>query len=438
MTSQPNHTTTTRRSIRRHFAAAAGIALLLGGGIGILSATADVSGAVIVAGSLAVESSVKKVQHQTGGTVGAVLIRDGQSVMAGDLLLRLDGTVARANLASVLASLDELAARKSRLEAEREDRLDIVFPAAFAMRAGEPEIAALIAGESTQFGLRRNARLGNKAQLAERVSQLREEIRGLNEQTESKSQEIALVERELSSVRDLWAKNLVQIGRLIALERDGVRLTGERGHLIAATAQTRGKITETELQIAQVDQNFRTDVAKEVAEIRARMPDLIEKSVTAENTLKHIDILAPQDGVVHQLAVHTVGGVINPGDVIALIVPVADSLIVEAKVTPHDIDQLQLGQSTVVRFSSLSQRTTPEINGEVFRISADATTDQRTGAAYYTAGIGIPAPELERLGHVKLVPGMPVEAFIRTGERTIFSYFAKPLIDQARRAFREK
>src|SRR5262249_30069885 len=158
----------------------------------------------------------------------------------------------------------------------------------------------------------------------------------------------------------LWAKNLVQISRLTALERDGVRLTGDRGHLIASTAQAKGKIAETELQIAQVDQSFRSDVAKELAEIRGKMPELIEKKVAAENTLKHIDIRAPQDGIVHQLAAHTVGGVINPGDVIMQIVPVADSLIVEAKVAPHDIDQLQLGQPTVVRFPSFSQRTTPE------------------------------------------------------------------------------
>jgi len=438
MTGNSKRSTTPHRSIRRHFLAATAVTLILGGSLGVLAANTELSGAVIAPGTLAVESSVKKVQHQAGGTVGEILVRDGRRVDAGDILLRLDGTVARSNLATVTKSLDEFAARKARLEAERDDGDDIVFPASLRARADDIDLAALIEGERKLFELRRSALLGQKAQLNERVAQLREEIRGLDEQADAKQQEIVLIKRELSAVRDLWDKNLVQINRLTALERDSVRLVGDRGHLIASVAQTRGKITETELQIIQVDQNFRSDVGKDLAEIRAKTSELVEKKVTAEDALKHIDIRSPQSGMVHQLAVHTVGGVINPGDVIMQIVPVADVLIVEAKVAPSDIDQLQPGQVAIVRFSSFSQRTTPEIDGEVFRIAADTTADQRTGATHYTVGIAISAVELSRLGNVKLVPGMPVEVFMRTGDRTMFSYLTKPFVDQAKRAFREK
>jgi HlyD family secretion protein len=293
-------------------------------------------------------------------------------------------------------------------------------------------------GERKLFELRRSARIGQKAQLRQRVAQLEDEIGGLNAQQKAKTAEIALIERELTGVRELWRKKLVQLTRLTALEREATRLDGERAQLMAAMAQAKGKVAETELQILQIDQELSSEVAKEMREIDARIGEFVERKVTAEDQLKRIEIRAPQDGVVHQLTVHTVGGVISSGDPIMLIVPETDSLIVEAKVNPQDIDQLQLGQVALLRFSTFNQRTTPEVYGAVTRISADISTDPRTGLSYYTVRIAMTHEQIAKLGDVKLLPGMPVEAFMQTGDRTVISYLVKPLRDQIVRAFREK
>ena len=230
----------------------------------------------------------------------------------------------------------------------------------------------------------------------------------------------------------------MQIQRVTALERDAARLEGERGQLIATTAQAKGKISEIELQILQIDQDLRSEVAKDLREVQGKIAELVERKVAAEDQLKRIDIRAPQNGMVHQSTVHTVGGVITPGEAIMLIVPEADALTVEAKLAPQDIDQVRVGQTAALRFSAFSQRTTPELAGVVSRVSADLTTDQRTGAAYYVVRITLSESELARLEGLRLVPGMPVEAFIRTGERTVLSYVLKPFTDQITRSFRSR
>ena len=425
-----------QRSLRRHLLIGVLATAIMVIGIGGWAMTTELAGAIIAQGSLVVDSNVKKVQHPTGGIVGELLVRDGDSVKTGDLLVRLDATVARANLGAIVKSLAELYARQARLEAEREGNDKIEIPPELAGRMNDPDYARPMNGERKLFELRVKARDGQQAQLRERVVQMQDEIRGLTEQAEAKEQEIKLIKRELEGVQELFRKNLIQITRLTALERDAARLEGERGRLIAQIASSRGKIAETELQVIQVEQNRQSEVGKEIAEVRAKISELIERRVTAEDQLRRIDLVSPQDGFVHQLAVHTVGGVINAGEAIMLIVPTADRLTVEAKAAPQDIDQVQIGQAAVLRFSNFSVGTTPEINGEVSRVSADTTQDTRTGALYYTVRITVTQEELGRLGHVKLVPGMPVEAFIQTGDRTVLSYLVKPLSDQVMRAFR--
>jgi HlyD family secretion protein len=429
---------TTRRSMHRHIVAAIVIVSVLIVGVGGWGATAVISGAVVASGYLVVDSNVKKVQHLTGGIVGELRVRDGDRVRAGDIVVRLDETVTRANLAIITKGLDELMARKTRLESERDGSDTITFPAQLFAGAGDPDRAAAMDSERKLFNLRKTARSGQKAQLQERIAQLQEEISGLTAQQNAKTKEIGLIERELAGVRELWKQNLVQLNRLTALEREATRLDGERGQLIAAAAQAKGKIAETALQILQIDQDIASDVAKELREVDGKIGEFIERKVAAEDQLKRIDIRAPQDGTVFQLAVHTVGGVITAGDPIMLIVPEADNLSVEAKVNPQDIDQLQLHQKAILRFTAFNARTTPEIEGIVTRISADTSTDQRTGQSYYTVRITMAAEQVERLGNVKLLPGMPVEAFVQTGDRTMLSYLMKPLHDQFVRAFREK
>src|SRR3954465_1949484 len=398
----------TRRSMRSSLLGGTTVACLLTFGVGGWAATTELSGAVIAPGSLVVDSNVKKVQHPTGGVVGELRARDGDKVKAGDIVVRLDETITQANLAIVVKSLNELQSRLARLEAERDNVDTILFPAELLARADDPELARSMTGERNLFEFRKSARAGQKAQLRERIAQLKEEIQGLTGQVAAKKRETELIGQELEGVRDLWRKNLVQIQRVTALERDAARLEGERGQLIASTAQAKGKISEIELQILQIDQDLRSEVAKDLREVQGKIAELVERKVAAEDQLKRIDIRAPQNGMVHQSTVHTVGGVISPGEAIMLIVPEADALTVEAKLAPQDIDQVRVGQTAALRFSAFSQRTTPELNGTVTRVSADLTVDQRSGASYFTVRISLTDEELKHLGWLKLLPGMPV------------------------------
>jgi HlyD family secretion protein len=427
-----------RRSIRKHLIAGLTVVAVLAGGLGGWASTQQISGALIAPGQIVVESNVKKVQHPTGGVVGELRARDGDVVKAGDVVVRLDDTVTKANLAIVTKNLDAAMARAARLEAEQRGLGKINFAPQLLGRASDPDVAAVIASEAKLFEVRVTGRAGQKAQLAERIRQLKEEIEGLSAQERAKEQEIALVQQELAGVRELYDKHLVQISRLTTLERDAARLNGERAQYVASRAQAKGKITETELQIIQIDKDVGSEVSKDLRETNDKIGELIERKVTAEDQLRRVDIRAPQDGVVEQSSVHTVGGVITAGDAIMLIVPQTDDLQVEAKVNPQDIDKLQVGQKTLLRLSAFNQRTTPELNGVVSRVSPDVTTDQRSGQSYYTIRVSMPPEEIARLGDVKLIPGMPVEAFVQTGERTLLSYLMKPLSDQLMRAFRER
>ena len=425
-------------SIKFHLLLGLGIVVVLAVGLGGWASTVLISGALIAPGQIVVESNVKKVQHPTGGVVGEVRARDGDLVKAGDIVVRLDDTVTKANLAIVTKNLDAALARAARLQAEQRGVDRIEYPQALLDRAGDPDVKLLLSAETKLFDVRVNGRTGQKAQLRERITQLNEEIAGLAAQEKAKDQEIALVLNELTGVRELYDKRLVQISRLTQLERDSARLNGERAQYIASRAQAKGKITETELQIIQVDKDVVSEVSKDLRETNDKIGELIERKVAAEDQLRRIDIRAPQDGMVLQSNVHTVGGVVTAGDALMLIVPQGDDLQVEAKVNPVDIDKLQIGQKTLLRLSAFNQRTTPELNGLVSRVSPDVTTDQRTGQSYYTIRVTMPAEEIARLGDVKMIPGMPVEAFVQTGDRTMLSYLMKPLNDQLMRAFREK
>ncbi|MES0385858.1 MAG: HlyD family type I secretion periplasmic adaptor subunit [Hyphomicrobium sp.] len=436
MTAQ--HPTDPRHSIRRHQVVGLVVIAVLAGGVGSWAATTDISGAVIAPGVLVVDTHVKKVQHPTGGIVGEILVRDGDRVEAGDVVLRLDDTITRANLAIITKGLTELSARKARLEAERDGADAVTMPAELAARSSDEQVAHVIAGEQRLFDLRQAARVGQKAQLRQRIEQLNQEIVGLTAQEKAKTREIELIQRELEGARRLFKRNLVPITKMTELERAATRVEGEKGSLISAIARSKARIAETELQIIQIDRDLASEVAKELREIDASIGEFVERKVAAEDQLKRIDIRAPQAGIVHQLTAHTVDGVINAGEAIMLIVPKADNLTVEAKVAPQDIDQLHFGQTVMLRFSAFNQRTTPEITGTISRISADITTEERTGASYYTVRIAMSAGEVSRLGARPLVPGMPVEAFVKTGDRKVISYLVKPLTDQITRAFREQ
>ena len=427
-----------RRSLLTHTIAVAVVGILLLGGVGGWAASTEFAGAVIAPGQVVVESNVRKVQHPSGGVVGQLLVHDGSRVELGDVLIRLDETQTRANLSIIVKALDELEARQAREEAERDASPGIQFPKSLLDQMSDPDVAKSVHGEQEQFKIRGQARDGQKLQLRERIAQLGEEANGYEAQVLSKANQIEWIAKELVGVNDLWEKNLVPYSRVTALEREKERLEGERGQLRASIAQTKGKTAEIQLQILQVDQDMRAEVGKDLAELRAKQAELVEKRVAAEDQLRRIDLRAPQSGVGYQLAVHTVGGVIGPGEVTMLIVPDNDSLDVEVRIQPQDIDQIQIGHRAVLRFSAFNQRTTPELNGSVSRIAPDVTEDPKTGVHYYTVRINIPKDELTRLGDLKLVPGMPVESFMQTAPRTVMSYLLRPFHDQLARAFREK
>jgi len=428
------------RSIQRYMV----VGLIMFGavtfGIGGWAASSQLSGAVIGQGVVVVDSSVKKVQHGTGGIVGELRVREGDRVNAGDILIRLDETQTLANATIVTKNLDELLARQARLEAERDSADQIIFPTTLLDRTkdSKSEATRAIAAETKLFDLRAQARSGQKAQLKERSAQLQEEIKGYLGQVDAKQKEVDLIHQELEGVRSLWQKNLVPITRLTSLERDAARLEGERSQLGGMIAQAKGKIAEIELQVIQVDQDLRSEVGKDLIETRSKLSELSERKIAAVDQLNRIDIRAPQSGRVHELSVHTVGGVIAPGEQIMLIVPDADALAVDVKISPRDVDQVYAGQTATMRFAAFNQKTTPEIEGRVSMLSADITQDQRTGASYYTARVSLTTDELEKLGTSKLVPGMPVDVFIKTQGRTALSYLIKPLQDQAERAFKER
>jgi HlyD family secretion protein len=425
------------KSIQRHVIAGVLVVLLLGGGVGGWAATSEITGAIIAQGQIVVDSNVKKVQHPSGGIVGELRAKDGDRVRAGDIVVRLDDTVTRANLAIVTKGLNELMARKARLEAEREGASKVKFPKELT-ESTNPEVASVLTSEARLFDARLAARNGQKAQLRQQIEQLKEETEGLASQRAAKTKEIELIHRELVGVKELFQKNLVQINRLTQLERETARIEGERGQIIATMAQARVKTSETELKVIQIDQDLASEVGKEIREIDAKVGEFVERKVTAEDQLKRVEIRSPQDGTIFQSAVHTVGGVIQAGEPIMLVVPEADNLAVEAKANPQDIDQMKIGQKALLRFTNFNQRTTPEIFGQVTRISADTSVDQRTGLSFYTVRIGLLPDEVAKLEDVRLQPGMPVETFVQTGDRTVISYLAKPFLDQIKRAFREK
>lgn len=409
--------------------------------IGGWAATSELAGAVIATGTLTVKSNVKKVQHPTGGVVKELLVREGSLVTEGQILVRLDDTVTRATLGVVRSQLDESNARHARLIAEREDAGAVDVPPDLVARTGEAAVANAISGEQKLFESRKAARVGQRSQLRERIAQSNEEIRGLTAQQEAKEGEIKLISEELVGVADLYKKNLVSISRYMALQRERTRLEGDRGQFIAEIARARARISETELQIIQLDEEFRGGVLKDLRETQGKIAELVERVVAAEDQLKRVDIRAPHAGIVNLLTVHTVGGVIGTGETIMQIVPQGEELIVEVKVAPQDIDQIELGGQAAVRIVAGNQRTMPELNGVVTHVSADLTREQTSAglvSTHYLVHTSLPETEVARLGDFRLVPGMSADVFIQTYARTPLQYLIKPLHDQIARTFRER
>lgn len=426
------------RSVRRHLLWAVFTGVVLVGGASTWAAATSLSGAVIAPGHFVVESYVKTVQHPTGGIVADIMVKDGDVVRAGQVVMRLDATQTRANLAIVTKRLDELTARLARLEAERDDRQQISFPDTIAQRSDDPDVVAAIHSETRLFEFRRQSREGKKAQLLERVAQFQHEIEGLKAQELAYADGIAVLNAEIASLSGLKQQGIVSDQRLNGLRTQVATFGGERGEKIAYQAQAAGRIAETRLQILQVDQDLKSEVGRELSTVQAQIGEYVERRISAEDSLKRIDVVAPQSGTIHQLAVHTVGGVISPAEAIMSIVPEDDKLALEVQIAPKDIDQVHVGQDAMLRMSAFNQRTTPQLKAQVTRVAADVTNNEQTRTSYYTVRLLVADAKLTELKDLRIVPGMPAEAMIKTGDRTALSYLVKPLSDQINRAFREE
>ncbi|WP_339765779.1 HlyD family type I secretion periplasmic adaptor subunit [uncultured Hoeflea sp.] len=424
-------------SIRKHLIFALALAVILVGGVGGWAANMEISGAVVASGTVVVESNSKQVQHREGGIVREITVRDGDVVKAGDLLIRLDDTVTRANFTVVLKQLDELYAQEARLLAERDNTELIVFSPKDGDVAGTPKTII----EDSQIRLmeaRRNSLRGRKQQLGEQIRQLEQQIEGVEVQLGAKKTEISLVEEELGVLEKLLEDKLVGKTRVTTLRREKAQLEGDLGGLISQAAQAQEAISERKIQILQIEAEARAEVLELLQEVRSRIAQLEEQKIAAEDELSRVEIRAPRSGYVHQLAQHTLGGVVGPGETLMLIVPKEDLLVVEVRIQPANIDQLSPRQQATLRFPSFDQRTTPELKARLLTVSADLTTDEASGLSYYTARLTIPEAELAKLNGKHLVPGMPVEAFLKTDDRTVLSYLVKPVSDQIAHALKER
>jgi HlyD family secretion protein len=417
----------------------AGIAAM---GVGVLAvsgwaAVTELAGVVIAPGVVVVDSNVKKIQHPIGGIVKELLVRNGDHVTAGQVLVRLDDTQARSTLAIHLKRNDELLARQARLEAELAGVESIVFPLELTKRSGDPDVKLLIAVQQRLLDVRLKAREGEKAQLRERIAQLGEKIVGLEAQATAKTTEIKWIREELAGITSLWEKRHIQFNRVVDMQRDLAKAEGDSGQLAASIAESKNKIAETEMQILQIDQDLRAEISKELATVRADLAICTERKIAAQDVFSRIEIRAPEDGIIHDMSAHTIGGVIEAGEEIMQIVPANDTLDVWTKIPPEAIDQVHMGQDAILRFAAFEPRNTPEIDGTVTIVSADLIEDDKTNERYYSARVSVHQQKFQELELIPL-PGMPVEVFIRTGDRTVVSSLMKPLNDQLKRAFRER
>jgi HlyD family type I secretion membrane fusion protein len=420
--------------IRSRVAAAVVLAIGLIGGCGGWAAHAQLTGAVIAQGKVVVRKQVKLIQHRDGGIVGEILVANGDSVGAGDVLVRLDETQTKAELGVLKGQLAEQQGRRTRDVAERDGAAAITFDPDFE---ADPVTAEIARGETRLFNENRAVREARREQLSLQIAQFEEQVRGMLAQQQANASERKMVKDDLERLTPLYNKGFIEIGKIRTMERDLVKIDGLKGEIDANIARVKGQISESRIKIIELDQQARTDGQRDLREVDGKSAELQERIVAAQDRLSRMVIRSPISGIVNELAVNSVNGVIAPKETLMSIVPDGADLVVEAKLSPTDIDQAVSGQPARLRFSAFNQRTTPEVAGTVETIGAAATLEQATGQTYYLSTITI-AGGLKQVAGKPIVPGMPVEVFLTTGERSAFSYLIKPFTDQMMRSFREE
>jgi HlyD family secretion protein len=418
-------------ALRRLLLATTGLLVVLF----VLAATVPIGGAVIGAGQVMTQSRVKRVAHPTGGVIGEVLVHNGDHVRAGQVLLRLDDRVTGADARLADLTVEQLLAQRARAEAERFGLSTIAFPPELT-RVGTPDAARAMADERHLFALHQTEERGMKAQLFARVMQDNAEIHGFDAQIAALHEQRRLIERERQGVRDLWDKQLVTISRMNQLDRTAVDLDGSLGSLEAQIAQTRAKITEAQEQAIQLTESRRVAAGNDLNQINASLNQQQMRRVTASDSRDRSDVRAPYAGTVEKIAFAAAGDVIRPAEPIMEIVPDHDAMVVEAMISPVDIDHVHTGDAVRVRLSSFNRAATPELPGRVIYVATDRSENADLKQVYYLVHIAFDPAALAQ-AHLDLKSGMPAEVHIASGSRSLLSYLMKPLRDQFARAFRD-
>jgi HlyD family type I secretion membrane fusion protein len=397
-----------------------------------------IASAVVAPGKVAVASKRKEIQHLDGGIVKTISVRDGDVVKQGDVLFTLDDTEAKTRYGLARAAYFSALTTQARLDAERGGADDITFPAELLAEAARAREIAQGINDQRQLFISRNRELAGQIKISlQKIAQLKEEISGFISERKSTVEQADLASKEQLVIEDMFKQGYVTRQRVHSIRRENAQLGGSLGQLDASIAKARKEIGENELSIQQLTLQRQREVLSDLKDIKQRIFDLKQTYLAARTELARLTATAPVGGIVVNSQLHTIGGVVRPGDTVLEIVPGSDPLVVEARVRPLDIDEVAKGQTTEVRFLAFKQRTTPFLSGTVAQVSADAVADQRTGEFYYSAIVSIPSGELSRFGH-RLQPGMPAEILIKTGNRTVLAYLAQPLLDSMHMAMREK
>lgn len=425
------------RAIRRYMLLAGVMLGTLLIGAGGWAATMNISAAVIGSGVVGVESNTKKIQHGQGGIVREIRVGNGAMVRAGDILVRLDGVEATTSLAATTKEIDQLEAKRLRLIAERDGAKDLIDPLQKIARLDDRQFIAGLTSETSLFKARAEQIESKTAQLKEQIAQIEQQRDGTRQRLLSNAEEASWSGQQAQRIENLAKDGLVQFSRLADSKRTVAQLSGERSQLLSDEATAGKRITEIELQIVQLEKDRRAEVLTDLVDTEGRLAKLEEQRLALEDQIAHLDIRAPVDGIVHQLSTHTIGGFLSAGEAAMNIVPTRDMLTVEMRVKPADVDQVSVGQAARLRFSAFNQRTTSEIEGNVESLSPDVSVNEQTGETWYSARIAISPEQRAKLGELVLIPGMPVEAYIRAEPRTALAYLMKPITDQMERALRE-
>ena len=413
------------------------IAVLVGG-FGAWAALSNIAGAVVASGQIEVDRNRQAVQHPQGGVVLTLDVIEGQRVAEGEVLMRLDPSTIHSNLAVIRAQLNEWRARQARLEAERDLATRIAFPSDLLETAAtDPDLADVLEGQRNLFAARAETLAQEVDQLGRRADQIRAQIDGFTAQNQALRDQRSLVLAELENVQNLVERGLSEASRALTLQREAARLLGSIGEIEAASAEAEGRITEIELQVLQQQTARREEAIAELREVRVQQAELIERERVLERQLEDSEIRAPVAGVVYGLAVFGTRSVVQAAEPVLYLVPQDRPLVISTRIAPTDVDEVFVGQAVTLRFPAFDMRSTPELFGQVRQVSADAFVDSASGASFYEAEIVLNEGEASRLGGETLLPGMPVEAFIRTEDRTPLTYLLRPLTDYFNRAFRE-